>query len=61
MGWREKMRAETRRMRITVDPHSPDEFRCNQIISNLDTFYEAFDVKKGDAMWLDRESRVSIW
>jgi putative endopeptidase len=61
MGWREKMRAETRRMRITVDPHSPDEFRCNQIISNLDTFYEAFEVKEGDAMWLDRESRVSIW
>ena len=61
MGWREKMRAETRRMRITVDPHSPEEFRCNQIISNLDTFYEAFDVKEGDAMWLDPESRVSIW
>ena len=61
MGWREKMRPETRRVRITVDPHSPEEFRCNQIISNLDTFYEAFDVKKGDAMWLDRESRVSIW
>ena len=61
MGWREKMRAETRRVRITVDPHSPDEFRCNQIISNLDTFYEAFEVKEGDAMWLDRESRVSIW
>jgi putative endopeptidase len=61
MGWREKMRPETRRVRITVDPHSPDEFRCNQIISNLDTFYEAFEVKKGDAMWLDRESRVSIW
>jgi putative endopeptidase len=61
MGWREKMRAETRRVRITVDPHSPDEFRCNQIISNLDTFYEAFEVKEGDAMWLDRKSRVSIW
>jgi putative endopeptidase len=61
MGWREKMRPETRRVRITVDPHSPEEFRCNQIISNLDVFYEAFEVKKGDAMWLDRESRVSIW
>jgi len=61
MGWREKMRLETRRVRITVDPHSPEEFRCNQIISNLDVFYEAFEVKKGDAMWLDRESRVSIW
>jgi len=61
MGWREKMRPETRRVRITVDPHSPEEFRCNQIISNLDSFYEAFDVKKYDAMWLDRESRVSIW
>jgi len=61
MGWREKMRPETRRVRITVDPHSPDEFRCNQIISNLDTFYEAFEVKEGDAMWLERDSRVSIW
>ena len=61
MGWREKMRAETRRVRITIDPHSPDEFRCNQIISNIDTFYEAFEVKKGDGMWLDPESRVSIW
>lgn len=61
MGWREKMRAETRRVRITIDPHSPDEFRCNQIISNLAPFYEAFAVTEGDAMWLDRESRVSIW
>jgi len=61
MGWREKMRPETRRVRVTVDPHSPEEFRCNQIISNLDVFYEAFEVKKGDAMWLDPESRVSIW
>ena len=61
MGWREKMRAETRRVRITIDPHSPDEFRCNQIISNIDTFYDAFEVKEGDGMWLDRESRVSIW
>ena len=61
MGWREKMRPETRRVRITVDPHSPEEFRCNQIISNLDLFYEAFEVKEGDGMWLDRESRVSIW
>jgi putative endopeptidase len=61
MGWREKMRPETRRVRITVDPHSPEEFRCNQIISNLDTFYAAFEVKEGDGMWLDQQSRVSIW
>jgi putative endopeptidase len=61
MGWREKMRAETRRVRITIDPHSPDEFRCNQIISNLEPFYTAFDIQPGDQMWLDRESRVSIW
>jgi len=59
--WRGKVRAEELRRRIATDPHSPYEFRCNQIISNLDTFYEAFEVKEGDAMWLDRDSRVSIW
>ncbi len=59
--WQQKSRdAETIRL-LTIDPHSPNEFRCNQIVRNIDAFYEAFDVKPGDALWLDENKRVTIW
>lgn len=59
--WRQKGRdAETVRL-LTIDPHSPNEFRCNQIVRNIDAFYEAFDVTEADALWLDGERRVTIW
>lgn len=60
-AWRGKNRPEETRRRIATDPHSPDEFRCNQIVRNLDAFYAAFDVSPEDAMWLAPEKRVSIW
>ena len=60
-AWRGKNRPEEIRRRIATDPHSPDEFRCNQIVRNLQPFYQAFDVTPGDAMWLDPAERVSIW
>jgi putative endopeptidase len=47
--------------RLATDPHSPPEFRVNQIVRNVDAFYEAFDVKPGDKLWLDPELRVKIW
>lgn len=60
-AWQSKVRpAETIR-RLTVDPHSPPEFRCNQVVRNIDAFYEAFDVAPGDALWLDPGERVTIW
>lgn len=59
--WQQKGRdAETIRL-LTIDPHSPNEFRCNQIVRNIDAFYEAFDVTEGDALWLDADQRVTIW
>jgi putative endopeptidase len=60
-AWRGKNRPEEVRRRIATDPHSPDEFRCNQIVRNLAPFYEAFEVKESDAMWLAPEERVRIW
>ena len=60
-AWRGKNRPEEIRRRIATDPHSPDEFRCNQIVRNLAPFYEAFQVGEGDAMWLDPSERVRIW
>lgn len=59
--WQQKGRdAETIRL-LTIDPHAPNEFRCNQIVRNIDAFYEAFEVAPGDALWLDPERRVTIW
>ncbi|MFM6840988.1 MAG: M13 family metallopeptidase [Candidatus Planktophila sp.] len=60
-AWRGKNRPEEVRRRIATDPHSPDEFRCNQIVRNLSSFYQAFAVTPDDAMWLDPSERVRIW
>jgi len=59
--WRQKMRAEEVRRRVATDPHSPDEFRCNQVVRNLDEFYEAFGVTEKDALYLPENERVRIW
>jgi putative endopeptidase len=60
-AWRAQSRpAETLR-RLAIDPHSPPEFRCNQVVRNLDEFYDAFGVTEADAMWLDPSERVRIW
>ena len=59
--WRGKTRIEELKRRLATDPHSPSEFRCNQIVKNLDEFYEAFDVKEGDALFLPQDQRVRIW
>ncbi|WGW11248.1 M13-type metalloendopeptidase [Saxibacter everestensis] len=60
-AWRGKARDAERIRRLAIDPHSPEEFRCNQIVKNLDAFYQAFDVREGDGMFLAPEQRVQIW
>ena len=59
--WRAKVRPEEMRRRVATDPHSPAEFRCNQILKNFTPFYEAFGVSEKDALWLEEQSRVQIW
>jgi endothelin-converting enzyme/putative endopeptidase len=59
--WRGKIVEKSMRNRVATDPHSPGEFRVLGILSNFDKFYETFDVKKGDAMYIAPEKRVSIW
>lgn len=59
--WQQKGReAETIRL-LTIDPHAPAEFRCNQIVRNIDAFYDAFGVTESDALWLAPDRRVTIW
>ena len=59
--WRSKNRPDYAELLLTVDPHSPAEFRCNGIVRNVDAFYEAFGVGPDDALWLEPGKRVSIW
>ena len=59
--WRCKIRPEAALQRLTIDPHSPNEFRCNAIVRNVQSFYDAFEVNEDDALWLDPAERVRIW
>ncbi len=59
--WRTKSRDAEAIRRLAVDPHSPPEFRCNGVIRNIDSFYEAFDVSETDELYLDPSERVRIW
>lgn len=60
-AWRMAIRPEEAARLLSIDPHSPTEFRCNQVVRNIDGFYEAFGVTEQDAMYLDPAARVAIW
>ncbi|WAL39355.1 peptidase M13 [Brevibacterium sp. BRM-1] len=60
-AWRAKFRREERLRRLSIDPHAPEEFRCNQVVKNIEAFYTAFGVGEDDEMYLAPERRVSIW
>ncbi|PKA82819.1 putative endopeptidase [Ulvibacter sp. MAR_2010_11] len=59
--WRTKQRDEALQTQIKTDPHSPGMYRATQPLKNIDAFYEAFDIKEGDAMYVKPEDRVRIW
>jgi putative endopeptidase len=59
--WRTKMRDEALKTRIETDPHSPGMFRAIGPQSNMESFYAAFNVEEGDAMYRSEENRVYIW
>lgn len=59
--WRTKSRDEALRNQVKTDPHSPGMVRATQPLLNVDAFYEAFDIKEGDPMYLAPEDRVRIW
>ena len=59
--WRTLTREDALRTQIKTDPHSPGIYRATQPLKNVDAFYEAFDIKEGDKMYLAPEERVRIW
>ena len=60
-AWQGKDREDAERQQILTDPHSPDKYRVNGIVRNVDAWYKAFNVQPGDKLYLPPEQRVHIW
>ena len=58
-SWCGQVRDETKRLRATVDPHSPEKYRTNGVVSNMPEFQEAFHCKAGSPMV--NEKRCRVW
>lgn len=59
--WRTKARDEAIKNLVKTDPHSPGQYRAYVPLQNVDAFYEAFNIKPGDGMYLTEDKRVKIW
>ena len=60
-SWQGKSREGALRAQLLADPHSPEKFRVNGIVRNVDAWYAAFDVKPGEALYLPPAERVHVW
>ncbi|MGV9409229.1 M13 family metallopeptidase [Nocardia sp. NPDC003693] len=58
--WRTDMTTEALENQIANDPHSPAEFRCNQVVRNLAEFYDTYGVHEGDKLYLAPDRRVTL-
>ncbi len=59
--WRTNWREAELRRRLTVDPHSPGQFRAVGPHVNLTEFFDAFQITSGDPMWRPPEQRAKVW
>jgi putative endopeptidase len=59
-SWREKTRDAALRQQIVGDVHAPGNFRA-QTVRNIDQWYDAFQPKPGQKLYLDPKQRVKIW
>lgn len=59
--WRGSQRPEAAAQRILTDPHSPEQYRTNAPLTNIDAWYKAFNIKPGDKMYKKPEDRTKIW
>ena len=60
-AWQGKYREAAERQQILTDPHSPDKYRVNGIVRNVDAWYKAFNIQPGDKLYLAPDQRVHIW
>ena len=60
-SWREKRREEYQRQLVVMDVHSPEKYRVNGVVPNMDAWYPLFDVKPSDKLYVAPQDRVRIW
>ena len=58
--WKQNIKKDRRIMLLNVDPHAPTDFRGN-LVQHMDEFYEVFEIKQGDKMFLDKKFRMKMW
>ncbi len=59
--WRTTSRPDALRNQLMTDPHSPEQFRVNGIVRNMDAWYKAFNVQPDNKLYLPPDQRVRIW
>lgn len=59
--WAGNARPEYLEYLITVDPHSPNMARVNAALPEIDAWYDAFKIKKGDKLFIPASKRAHIW
>ena len=59
--WRAQQREASTRQRLRTDSHSPEEYRTNGAVRQMDAWYKAFRVTPDDALYLPPDQRVVIW
>lgn len=59
--WRTKSRDEYVKTQVKTDPHAPGIYRSYVPLQNFDPWYEAFDIKPGNKLYIEPENRVRIW
>ena len=59
--WRINVLPETQAQLIMTDPHAPGLYRCNGPLSNINAWYQAFNVQAGDKMYKKPEDRIKVW
>lgn len=59
--WARKYRDAELINRLNTGPHSPDRYRTNGVVRNIDAWYDAFDVTPDARLYLPPDARVSIW
>ncbi len=59
--WANNITDTEKQRRTLMDEHSLAENRVNASLKNIDSFFEAFGIKEGDAMYRPENERVIIW
>jgi putative endopeptidase len=59
--WGQNITEKEIRNRVKRDPHSLGEWRVNGALPHIDAWYKAFNVKKGDKMYLPENERLQLW